>query len=271
MPLEQIHGASYLDGDSILHRCDARVKILLLVFFLLTITLLPIGAWVVYLLMAGLLLIAFLLSDLPSAILLKRSLWLELPIILVLLPQIFIRNGEMLDWHLLWNWQVSISLTGLERILSLIFRSWLSIQFVVVITSVTRFEDLLLAMRACGLPRLLASIFSLMWRYLFILVAEVQRMLQARSARSTAVLEDSAHSGGSLFWRARVTGGMAGTLLLRSIERSERVYQAMQSRGFDGEIKKMETSPLNIAQWGTIFFFAMASLLLIFLARGLYL
>jgi cobalt/nickel transport system permease protein len=33
----------------------------------------------------------------------------------------------------------------------------------------------------------------------------------------------------------RVVGGMVGSLFLRSYERSERVYAAMQARGFDPE------------------------------------
>jgi len=46
-------------------------------------------------------------------------------------------------------------------------------------------------------------------------------------------------------WRARVTGGMAGSLLLRSMERSERVYNAMLSRGYNGDLPEINTQILS--------------------------
>jgi cobalt/nickel transport system permease protein len=53
-------------------------------------------------------------------------------------------------------------------------------------------------------------------------------MMRARTSRSTQIGKPY-HSGGSVLWRAQVTGNMAGSLFLRSIERSERVYAAMLS------------------------------------------
>ena len=37
-------------------------------------------------------------------------------------------------------------------------------------------------------------------------------------------------------WRARIAGHMAGQLFLRSYERSDRIYNAMLSRGYKGEL-----------------------------------
>jgi len=51
--------------------------------------------------------------------------------------------------------------------------------------------------------------------------------------------------GGSVFWRARVTGGMAGSLFLRSIERGERIYDAMVARGYDGEVRVLHAPALH--------------------------
>jgi cobalt/nickel transport system ATP-binding protein len=73
-----------------------------------------------------------------------------------------------------------------------------------------------------------------MWRYMGITVDEAGRMLRARTARSSILASAGSKTGGKLAWRAKVTGGMAGSLLVRSIERSERVYAAMLSRGYDG-------------------------------------
>jgi len=63
---------------------------------------------------------------------------------------------------------------------------------------------------------------------------EVMRMIRARTSRSSSIFNQKI-SGGSLWWRAKVTGGMAGSILIRSIERSDRVYTAMLSRGYNGK------------------------------------
>jgi len=46
-------------------------------------------------------------------------------------------------------------------------------------------------------------------------------------------------------WRARVTSGMAGSLFLRAFERSDRIYVAVLSRGYDGEVRALPPSSLT--------------------------
>ncbi len=269
MPAGAFQRASYLPGGSALHRCDARVKLALLSTFLLTVALLPIGAWVVYALIGGLLLAGLLISELPLAVLYKRSLILEIPMMLVLLPQLFIKNGDSLELAIFSYHHIYLSVMGLERIVSLLIRSWLSLQGAVLITSVTRFEDLLAAMRACGLPHLLTAIFGLMWRYLFILIEEAGRMSQARASRSAANQSGAVLPLVSFIWSARVTGGMAGALLLRSLERSERIYQAMQARGYDGHLRgSIMEEPFTAKQKGLTLLFVSTGFLLLFIAYG---
>jgi cobalt/nickel transport system permease protein len=42
---------------------------------------------------------------------------------------------------------------------------------------------------------------------------------------------------------------MAGNLFLRSIERSDRIYVAMLSRGYDGEVRSMPLPKLEASNW----------------------
>lgn len=270
MPTGIVQRASYLRGSSILHRCDARIKIALLISFLLTAAFLPIGAWVVYALMGGLLLVAMLASELPVSVLLQRALVLEIPILLVLLPQLFLQKGNFVVLTVIKGFQISFSMSSLVRITSLLIRSYLSLGFAVLITAVTRFEDLLAAMRACGLPRMLASIFALMWRYLFVLIEEMERMTQARASRSAVPVNSGMRAGGSFGWRAQVTGGMAGALLLRTLERSERIYQAMLARGYDGEVRLGHASePLTWGQKAAMLLMLLMGAALVLIANGM--
>ncbi len=93
--------------------------------------------------------------------------------------------------------------------------------------------------------------FGLTWRYIFVLVDEALRLMRARAARSgvsSAIRPERsrrAKEGGGILWRAQVTGGMAGSLFLRGFDRSDRIYTAMLSRGYDGEVRLMPAPPLN--------------------------
>jgi cobalt/nickel transport system permease protein len=42
---------------------------------------------------------------------------------------------------------------------------------------------------------------------------------------------------------------MAGSLFLRALERSDRIYLAMVSRGYDGEVRTMPLPGLKTSHW----------------------
>jgi cobalt/nickel transport system permease protein len=75
-----------------------------------------------------------------------------------------------------------------------------------------------------------------MYRYLHVLMEEVVRTLRAHSLRSP-------ESEGV---RIRTWGSLIGLLLLRTLDRAQRVYQAMLCRGFDGEVHLMRSSNLRL-------------------------
>ena len=81
-------------------------------------------------------------------------------------------------------------------------------------------------------PQTVSGHCQLMYRYLFVFADEALRLLRARAARSATI---DNKGGGSLWWRGKIAGGMVGNLALRAFERSERIYDAMISRGFQDE------------------------------------
>ena len=56
-------------------------------------------------------------------------------------------------------------------------------------------------------------------------------------------------SGGTLFWRAKVAGYMVGQLFLRSYERSDRVYNAMLARGYQGHFFTLNPHAMQPGDW----------------------
>ncbi len=228
----------YQPLDSPIHRLDPRVKLILALGFILTATLLPAGAWLSYALLGAAGWTAASLSGLGIRRVLRRSM-LALPFVLAVLPVVFTAPGPSWLTFPLGSWQISVRAEGVIRFLSVLLKSWLSLQIAVIMVGTTAFPDLLAAMRAIGIPRFLVMTFGLMWRYLFVLVDEAIRMLRAREARSVAPEASGRRVGGTLTWRAQVTGQMVGTLFLRTLERGERIYMAMVARGYDGEVRML--------------------------------
>jgi cobalt/nickel transport system permease protein len=256
----------YRPRTSPVNALDGRVKFVLTAAFILTTSLTPVAAWPVYILLLALILSIEILSGLGIGYIWKRAL-LALPFMLAAIPVIF-TNGETAVFHFSFgSWTITAHAEGLARFASVALKSWLSVQAAIVLASSTPFPELLQAMRAVGIPRLLVGMFGLMWRYLFVLLDEALRLMRARAARSGRPPDSRRRGGGSIFWRAQVTGGMAGNLFLRAFERSERIYVAMLSRGYDGEVRLIPLQPMNTATWGVLL--AGLALLTLLLSYGI--
>lgn len=251
----------YRPRPSAIHQLDPRIKLVITIAFIFTTALVPVGSWPVYILLLAIIVSVIMLSELGISFVWGRAV-LAFPFVLAAFPIIFTAPGLNLAQIPIGPWTITISAAGVERFASIALKSWISVQAAIVLAASTPFPDLLLALRAIRVPRLLVSIFSLMWRYLFVLADEALRLIRARSARSGESDNPGMKTGGSLTWRARVTGGMAGNLFLRAFERSDRIYMAMLSRGYDGEIRSLPLPELTSSQ---IIILVASLLLLLFL------
>lgn len=229
-------------GNSPFHRADPRLKLVGTLASILAITLVPVGgfaalgiAWLVLLAASG---IARL-----GPLRLSRGAFIAAPFLLAAVPLVFVREGDPLGTI----GPVTISGEGLVMFATIAAKSWLSVQVALLLTFTTPFHDLVDAMRDLRLPRILVAIIGFMYRYLAVLAEEATRMLRARAARSASV--EGGRAGGSLRWRARVTGQMVGSLFLRSYERSERIYAAMQARGFEGTFRHLTARRIRAGEW----------------------
>jgi len=241
----------YRAGRSPIHHLDPRIKLVLALAFILVTSLTPVGVWPVYVLLFAIALSVEMLSELGVGYVLKRAA-LAFPFVLAAAPLIFTGGGPPLASWPIGSGTLTLSQPGVERFLSIAIKSWISVQMAIVLAASTPFPALLMAMRAIRLPRLLVAIFGLMWRYLFVLADEALRLMRARAARSGALERPGLKPGRSLAWRARVTGGMAGSLFVRAFERGDRIYAAMAARGYDGEVRSMPLPRIAPAQWGLL-------------------
>ncbi|MEW6287694.1 MAG: cobalt ECF transporter T component CbiQ [Chloroflexota bacterium] len=232
----------YHDTGSFIHRLDPRVKVVVTVAYILSNALLPDGAWTAFGLAWLFLLFASALSNLGPGFTFKRS-FIALPFALAAVTVLFSIPGSPLStFHFLF-WNLTITDMGLLRFVSIVVRSWLSVQMAILLVATTRFPDIVHALEHLRVPAILTTIIAFLYRYLFVLVDEVFRLLRAREARSAAA--PGSRSGGSAAWRARVAGNMAGQLFLRSYERSDRVYNAMLARGYTGRLNTIHPHEMH--------------------------
>lgn len=236
----------YYHAESPVHRLDPRVKVIVALAFILSNLALPDGAWAAFAASWLMMLLVSRLARISLRLLLGRAL-IALPFALAAITVLFNQPGQALWSATVLGRVVIISDAGVIRFGSIMLRSWLSVQAAVLLTAATPFPDLMHALRHLRVPAILVSIISFMYRYLHVLAAEAERMLRARSARSAR--SDRDRGGGSLLWRARVTGSMVGQLFLRSYERSERVYQAMLARGYRGQLLTMNPHLMRRSDW----------------------
>lgn len=236
----------YRQGESLVHRLDPRAKVVGAVLFILAASLLPAGRWAGFALLLLLIVGAAQATGLGPFFTLRRG-FIALPFALAALPLPFTMPGPPLFELPLLGW--TASQTGAVALGSVMLRTWLAVQAAVLLTATTRFPDVLWALGRLRVPPPLVSTIGFMYRYLFVLADEAVRLLRARAARSAPA---AGGSRPSLAWQGRVAGGMVGSLFVRSLERSERVYAAMLARGYDGRTLALATPRMAAFDWGAL-------------------
>jgi cobalt/nickel transport system permease protein len=209
----------YSRGDGPLHRLDARVKLVAAVLFVIAAVATPAGAWRLFAALGLLLAFAVGLAGVPPRDLLRQ--WLGFLVLVVFLA-LMVAPGHVRQHP---------ELTYPAIVLSIVVRNSLAFLAMLTLVSVTPFPKLLVALRRLRVPPALVATLQFMYRYLHVLTEELDRMVQARRARTF-------RRGGGLDWV--LLTGLIGILFLRALERGERVHAAMRARGWDGTLRTLD-------------------------------
>lgn len=232
-------------SSSLLGRVDPRLKLIAALLLIIGILLTPDRALPAYPLLWALLASIAVISGVDAGRLARRAV-IALPFALAAITLLFTTPGQ----PLITIAGLTVSDAGLLRFISIVLKSWLALQISLLLSLTTPFTDILAALTSLRLPSTLVLIISFMYRYLTVLQEESERLLRARASRSAALPDQ--RGGGSLWWRAQVAGGMVGNLFLRSYERSERVYAAMLSRGYQGQVRQLHNLSESPLTWQAI-------------------
>jgi len=194
----------YSRTDSPVHRVSAPVKLCIALLIVFLSVLLPIKYPLYFIAAAVFLLTTAYLSKIPGLYILKRILLLE-PIVLGVAVLTLLEPG---------GWAVFSTI---------VVKSTLCLTTMVLLSNTTPFAELLSLFRRAGLPSYMVTILALMYRYVYVLIDEAERMKRARASRTFK----RAHNR---IWNSLAS--LAAQLFVRSTERAERIYAAMRSRGW---------------------------------------
>jgi cobalt/nickel transport system permease protein len=208
-------------GASPLHRRDPRVKIGVLLVFLVVLATahhaLPLLAATLFVLLSG----TLLWARVPLGGALARAA-LVLPFTLVF---------ALVSW-----------ISGDPgRGAALVLKSYLSALAALVVVSTTPLPILLRGIEMLGAPRFLLMVAQFLYRYLFVISEEAQHMRKAAASR-----------GGSF----RAAAGALAVLFARSYQQAGEIHRAMLARGFQGRFHPLAAPHFHAAD---IVFLALAS------------
>lgn len=125
---------------------------------------------------------------------------------------------------------------------SIMLRFLLTVGAALALVACTGMNRLGAGLGKLGVPRMFIVQLLFLYRYLFVVAEEGSKMFRSIELRS-----ERSHP-----LSLRTYGSLIGTLLLRSMDRAERVYRAMVSRGFDGEIRVLRRSSFRWTDVGFV-------------------
>lgn len=190
--------------DSRVHRLPAGAKLLGAVALVSMLVVLPIAHARWFVGIALFLVATVVLARIPVGFVARRLLLLEPLVLGVAFLSLLQPQGPRI-------------FTGI------VVKSTLCLLTVIVLASTTPFAALLRVLRQLHVPAILVTTLALLYRYLFVLVDEAQRLQRARASRTF-------RGGRARLWRS--LGATLGMLFVRSTERAERIYAAMCARGW---------------------------------------
>lgn len=215
---------NYSSGTSVLHRADPRLKIAVAVVVIVCIVTVPPSDATLLIAYAVALSLLWLYIRLPFMHLAKR-LSIALPLVAIIAAGTLFAGTDHAPWQLLCV---------------LLAKAALAIAVTSLIVSTTAFPKLIRGLEWYGMPCIVTAVLAFLYRYFFVLIDEFERLSIGRRSRQFTGKR-------MLTWKSGAW--MIGTLFVRSMERSERIYRAMLSRGFDGRMHALdERSSLSAGQ-----------------------
>jgi cobalt/nickel transport system permease protein len=208
------------ENSSPIHRLDPRAKVLTTLLFIVYVV--SFDKYEIARLLPFFLYPAFLIgmANVPFGYLLRKLIIVS-PFVLFI--GIF---NPILDREIIFQFgSLNIS-GGWLSLLSILLRFTLTVGAALLLIATTGFPAICVALVKLGVPRVFAVQLLMLYRYVFVLIEESIRMIRAYTLRSFS----------KKMMPFQVFKQLLGNLLLRTLDRAQRIHMAMLSRAFTGEI-----------------------------------
>jgi cobalt ECF transporter T component CbiQ len=164
----------------------------------------------------------------------------------IAVPAIFVTPGTALAR----TGGLQVTEQGVRSAALLVLRVETCVTLCALLVLCTPWAVVLQALRALRLPREAVAMLAMTYRYVFLLVETASQMLESRRSRRVGVLAGAE--------QRRMAARTAGVLLSKTIETSNEVYLAMQSRGFRGDVETLSSFDMTVWDYLALLLFLLA-------------
>lgn len=206
---------------TLIHRLDPSAKLLTTLVYIVIVTSFPQYDLLGLLPLVLYPLVMISLGELPAGYLLRRLIFTA--------PFAFFIGvfNPLFDHTPLMQIGRFMITGGWVSFFSIMIRFVLTVIAAFILIATSGLNEIGAALSRLRVPRVFVIQLLFIYRYLSILVEET-----ARSVRAYSLRDPNARG-----IRFKIWGSLVGQLLLRTVDRAQRIYQAMLCRGFTGEFR----------------------------------
>ncbi|MCX7995496.1 MAG: cobalt ECF transporter T component CbiQ [candidate division WOR-3 bacterium] len=216
----------YIKGDSIIHRIDPRVKIIYTLVFSIVIALQNELIPVLTGLAISIILVAIAGIEIKEVIQRLRVVDEFILLLWLILP--FTYPGE----PIIEVWNFSVSKEGIMLTTLMTIKANAIMLILTGLLATSSIFELVHGLLHLKIPEKLVFMFFLIYRYIWVLYDEYEKIMRAVKARGFR-LHNTLHT-------YRTIAYIVGGLLVKSYNRADNLYRAMVCRGFNGKFWLLE-------------------------------
>lgn len=256
--IKDISIGRYYRGDSVLHRLDPRVKVLLFVIYMVAVFMLktPIGMLFSFAIVT----VLAILSGIPLREIIKsvRPI-IFLMLFIFLINLLTIREGEVICKF----WIIEITDGGVMRAVIMTLRLFLLIVSTSILLTLTTtplkmadaLESLFGPLKVIRVPvHEMAMMMSIALRFIPTLVEETDKIMKAQASRGAE------YDTGNVFVRARGYVSILVPLFVSSFKRAEDLAVAMDARCYRGGEGRTKLHPLKMRSADYVWFIVLLAM-----------
>jgi cobalt/nickel transport system permease protein len=226
--------ALYVHGHSRVHRLFPEIKVASAILLAIAVAVTPreaVWAFAAYGILLGM---VAALARVPVGFVVVR-LTAVLPFVAFAFLIPFIASGPQVEFL-----GVSVSEEGLWGAWNILAKAILGASTSILLVATTEVPMILQGLAQLKVPAVFVSIAGFMVRYLELIAEDLGRMRTAMRARGY---------NPRWMWQSKPIASAAGSLFIRSYERSERVHAAMLSRAYGGSMPYLGSNPPSAGDW----------------------